>query len=119
MRLATPQRPGAVRNSEPVRATPPGTIRSRGVVSPDIGEYPVSARERREVTRTRFVASNVVRWEAGLVPRAAFPDFMDGRTVTIVPQQIVTRRLPYRGDLPFALQPIVAKPFPWTQRVVR
>lgn len=119
MRTALPQRPGMVRNSDPVRGTARGSIVSRGLVSPDFGEYPVSSRELRAVTQARFVASNVIRWEAGLVPRAAFPDFMDGRAVNIVPQPAVTRQLGYRGDLPFSLQPVVRKPFPWTQRVVR
>lgn len=119
MRLATPQRPGQVRNSAPVQTTPRGSIVSRGIVSQDMGEYPVSAREMRGVTQARFVASNVIRWEAGLVPRAAFPDFMDGKAVNIVPQPAVTRQLGYRGDLPLQLQPIVRKPWPWTQRVVR
>lgn len=107
--------------SDPARQAPRGSILSRGIVQQDRGEYPVSERETaiaRGVPGS-LVASNVIRWERGLVPRAAFPDFMDGKVINIVPQPAVTARLGYRGDLPLALQPIVRKPWPWTRRVVR
>lgn len=109
---------GTVR-SQPVSGTARGSILSRGVTSPDMGEYPVSARESRERTQRALVASRIIRWEGGLVPRAAFPDFMDGKTVNIVPQQTVVNQKGYRGDLPIRLQPIVRKPWPWLVGVVR